>query len=246
MNLFTRRNFRVGVGVLAVAYFALSAINIIFPLWLQTTLGYTATWAGLAVAPVGLLALVAAPIVGRNMNRINLRLAASFAFCVFGFAVFWTATLNEQASFLQFAKPRFFQGMGLSVFFLTLNQIILSGIPSRDLASASGVSNFIRTMSGSIATAVTVWIWNRRTDYHHAVLTEHIRNAAGGWTQYQGQLSAQGINGTGAFQFVDQLIGSQAATLAINDVFFALGCIFFLLVPFIWLAKPPFGARALR
>jgi DHA2 family multidrug resistance protein len=246
MNLFTRRNFRVGVGVLAVAYFGLSAVNIIFPLWLQTTLGYTATWAGLAVAPVGLLALVAAPIVGRNMNRINLRLAASFAFCVFGFAVFWTATLNEQASFLQFAQPRFFQGMGLSVFFLSLNQIILSGVPSRDLASASGVSNFIRTMSGSISTAVTVWIWNRRTDYHHAVLTEHIRNSAGGWTQYQGQLSTQGINGSGAFQFVDQLIGSQAATLAINDVFFALGCIFFVLVPFVWLAKPPFGARAPR
>jgi len=61
-----------------VAYFALSGVNIIFPLWLQTTVGYTATWAGLAVAPVGLLALVAAPIVGRNMNRLNLRLAASF------------------------------------------------------------------------------------------------------------------------------------------------------------------------
>jgi MFS transporter, DHA2 family, multidrug resistance protein len=38
--------------------------------------------------------------------------------------------------------------------------------------------NFVRTMSGSIATATTVLIWNRRTDYHHAVLTEHIRNSA--------------------------------------------------------------------
>jgi DHA2 family multidrug resistance protein len=243
MHLFSRRNFRVGVCVMAVAYFALSAVNIIFPLWLQTTLGYTATWAGLAVAPVGLLAMVAAPIVGRNMNRMNLRLAASFAFCVFGFAVFWTATLNDQASFIQFATPRFFQGMGLSIFFLTLNQIILSGIPSRDLASASGVSNFIRTMSGSIATAVSVWIWNRRTDYHHAVLTEHIRNSAGGWTQYQAQLGARGISGNGVFQYVEHIIVGQAETLAVNDVFFALGCIFLLLVPFIWLVKPPFGAR---
>ena len=90
MHLFGRRNFRVGVCVMAVAYFGFPGVNVIFPLWLQTTLGYTATWAGLAVAPVGLLALVAAPIVGRNMNRMNLRLAASFAFCVFGIAVFWT------------------------------------------------------------------------------------------------------------------------------------------------------------
>jgi len=195
------------------------------------------------VAPVGLLALVAAPIVGRNMNRMNLRLAASFSFCIFGIAVFWTSTLNEQASFGQFATPRFFQGLGLSFFFLPLNQIILSGVASRDLASASGVSNFIRTMSGSISTAVTVWIWNRRTDYHHSILAEHISNSAGGWSQYQAQLGAHGIGGEGAFQYAERLIGSQASTLAVNDVFFALGCAFFLLIPFIWLARPPFGAR---
>jgi DHA2 family multidrug resistance protein len=170
-------------------------------------------------------------------------LATSFSFCVFGIAVFWASTLNEQASFGQFASPRLFQGLGLAFFFLPLNQIILSGVPSADLASASGVSNFIRTMSGSFGTAVTVWIWNRRTDYHHAVLTEHVRNAAGGWLQYQAQLKAHGIAGEGAFQFVDQVVGGQAATLAVNDVFFALGCVFLLLVPFIWLARPPFGAR---
>jgi len=243
LHLFGRRNFRVGVAVMAVAYFGLSAANVVFPLWLQTTLGYTATWAGLAVAPVGLLALVVAPIVGRNMARLNLRLAASYAFCVFSFAVFWTSTLNAQATFLQFATPRFLQGMGLSVFFLTLNQIILSGVPSHELASASGVSNFIRTMSGSIATAVSVWIWNRRTDFHHTVLTEHIRDSAGAWTQYRALLGAHGIAGDRALQYTDLIIGAQASTLAVNDVFFSLSCMFVLLIPFIWLCKPPFGAR---
>ncbi len=110
------------------------------------------------------------------MNRLNLRLAASFAFCVFAFAIFWAATLNDTASFAQFATPRFLQGLGIAFFFLPLNQILLSGIPPSDLASASGLSNFVRTMSGSIATAMTVFMWNRRTDYHHAVLTEHIRD----------------------------------------------------------------------
>ena len=143
----------------------------------------------------GLLSLIVAPFVGRNMNRMNLRLAASFAFCVFGFAIFWTATLNETASFAQFAMPRFLQGLGIAFFFLPLNQILLSGIPPSDLASASGLSNFVRTMSGSFSTAITVCMWNRRTDYHHAVLTEHVRNSAGAWTQYQAQLADHGITG---------------------------------------------------
>jgi len=65
-----------------------------------------------------LLGLVMAPIVGRNMMRMNLRLAASFAFSIFAFAVFWTATLNDTASFIQFATPRFIQGVGIVFFFL--------------------------------------------------------------------------------------------------------------------------------
>lgn len=243
LRMFRRRNFRVGTAVVGVSFFGLSAINIIFPLWLQTTVGYTATWAGLAIAPVGLLAMMVAPLVGRNMNRLNLRLVASFAFCVFGVAVFWAATLNPTASFGQLAAPRFFQGLGMACFFLPLNQIILSGIPPSDLASASGLSNFVRTMSGSIATAVVVWTWSSRTDYHHSVLIEHVRSSASSWTQYQVSLNAQGITGDGAFQYVDKIIAGQAATLAVNDVFFALGCLFILLVPLVWLAKPPFLAR---
>jgi DHA2 family multidrug resistance protein len=244
LRLFGRRNFRVGTLAVGMAFFAFSGVNIIFPLWLQTTVGYTATWAGFAVAPVGLLGLIVAPIVGRNMMRLNLRLAASFAFCVFGFSVFWTATLNDSASFIQFATPRFLQGLGMAFFFLPLNQILMSGIAPNELASASGVSNFVRTMSGSFATAITVWIWNRRSDYHHAVLTEHINNAAHSWTQYQAQLAAHGIQGIGASEYVNQVISNQASTLGVNDVFNMLGLLYLILIPFVWFAKPPFGARA--
>ena len=244
LHLFAKRNFRVGTCTMALAFFAFSGVNIIFPLWLQTTVGYTATWAGLAVAPVGLLGLVIAPIVGRNMMRLNLRLAASFAFCVFGFSVFWTATLNDSAGFFQFATPRFLQGLGMAFFFLPLNQILMSGVASNELASASGVSNFTRTMAGSFSTAVTVWIWNRRSDYHHAVLTEHINNASHSWTLYQAQLGAHHIGGASASEFVNQVISSQSSTLGVNDVFNMMGLIFLTLIPVIWFAKPPFGARA--
>jgi DHA2 family multidrug resistance protein len=246
LHLFAKRNFRVGTGTVALAFFAFSGINILFPLWLQTTVGYTPTWAGLAVAPVGILGLFVAPIVGRNMMKMNLRLAASFAFLVFGFSVFWTATLNDTASYLQFATPRFLQGLGMAFFFLPLNQILMSGITSNELASASGVSNFTRTMAGSFATAITVWIWNRRSDYHHSVLTEHITNASHSWAQYQGQLNSHGISGVSAAQFVNQMVTTQASTLGVNDVFNMLGLIYLVLVPLVWLAKPPFGVRAIK
>jgi DHA2 family multidrug resistance protein len=243
LHMFQRRNFRVACAVTSIAFFGFSGINVLFPLWLQSTVGYTATWAGLAVAPMGLLTLIAAPFVGRNMNRLNIRLAVTFAFCVFGCSVFWTATLNDTASFGQFATPRFLMGLGVAFFFLPLNQMLLSGVRPSELASASGLSNFLRTMAGSVSTATTVFLWNRRTDYHHGVLTEHISDSAGAWSAYQADLGAHGITGTGAFQYVDQLITTQAMTLGVNDVFRVFGVLFFVLIPIVWLAKPPFTAR---
>jgi DHA2 family multidrug resistance protein len=240
LTLFRRRNFRIATITICFGYFGMMGVNILFPLWLQTTLGYTATHAGLAVAPMGLLALVCSPFVGRNMNRMNLRLAVSFAFIVFGAAVLWTSTLNDQATFVQFATPRFLQGLGIAFFFLPLNTILLSEVRGDQLANATGLSNFCRTMAGSIATAVTVWIWNRRTDYHHVVLTEHVRNSAGSWLHFQSMLDAIGVAGVNAYQYVDTIIAQQASTLGVNDVFFAIGCMYFVITPLVWFAKPPF------
>lgn len=242
LHLFQRRNFLVGTATIAVAYFAFMGVNIVFPLWLQTTLGYTSTWAGLAMAPVGILALVLAPLIGRNLHRINLRAAASMAFLIFGLNIWWVAGLNDTASFAQLALPRLFQGIGVPLFFLPLNQIVMAGVGPAELASAAGLSNFIRTISGSMSTAVCVYLWNTRTDYHHAVLAEHIRPDSSAWTAFQQMLAARGMNGTATAAFTDRLISTQAMTLSVSDVFYLLAVMFLVLIPFVWLARPPFGA----
>ena len=90
---------------------------------------------------------------------------------------------------------------------------------------------------------MTVFMWNRRTDYHHAVLTEHIRDSAGAWTDYKMQLGSHGLSGAGAFEYVEHIITTHAMTLGVNDVFHVLGWMYILLIPFIWLTKPPFTAR---
>ena len=242
LHLFRRRNFLIGCLTIAVAYFAFTGINVVFPLWLQTTLGYTSTWAGLAMAPVGVLALFLAPIIGRNLHRMNLRAAASIAFVIFAVNIWWVAGLNETASFSQLALPRLYQGIGLPLFFLPLNQIIMSGVGPAELASAAGLSNFIRTISGSMSTAISVYLWNNRSDYHHAVLTEHIRPDSAAWLTFQGQLASHGISGARALEFTNQIVTQQAMTLGVNDVFYLLAVAFLVLIPLVWYTRPPFGA----
>jgi MFS transporter, DHA2 family, multidrug resistance protein len=241
LRMFARRNFLIGSIAVAAAYFAFTGVNVVFPLWLQTTLGYTATWAGFAMAPVGMIAIVMAPLVGRNLHRLNLRVAATIAFCIFASSLFWVAGQNDTASFGQLALPRLLQGAGLALFFLPLNQVLMSGIPAAELASAAGLSNFTRTISGSMATAICVWMWTDRSEHHHATLVQHVTPDSPAWTAYQQQLAERGISGPQAYAFVDNLVTSQANTMGANDVFNALAVLFLALIPLVWLAKPPFG-----
>ncbi|MET0280880.1 MAG: DHA2 family efflux MFS transporter permease subunit [Steroidobacteraceae bacterium] len=242
LTLFKRRNFRVGTIAVAIAYFSFTGVNIIFPLWLQTALGYTSTWAGFAMAPIGLVALVMAPLIGRNLHRINLRLAPSIAFVVLAFALMWLSTQNDQLSFGQTAMPRFIMGFGIALFFLPLNQIIMSGLAPSEIASAAGLSNFVRTFAGSVSTAVCVFMWNDRTERHYAHLTEHITQDSPAWNAYQSQLAQSGIHGDAAMAATSQVLNTQALTMGANDIFMLLAGLFVILIPIVWFARPPFRA----
>ncbi|MGE0115605.1 MAG: DHA2 family efflux MFS transporter permease subunit [Steroidobacteraceae bacterium] len=240
LHFFQRRNFLIGAIATSLGYFTFFGVNVVFPLWLQTTLGYTSTWAGLAMAPIGIFAIIMAPIVGKNMHRMNLRVAASVAFIIFSICMFWVSTLTNQASFSQLATPRLWQGIGIAMFFLPLNQVLMSNIKPHELASASGLSNFLRTIAGSISTAVSIWLWNDREDFHRAVLVEHIRPDSPGWNQTQQTLINLGLPDTQTYGYVESVIKQQAATLAVNDLYMLFGVVFALLIPIVWFARPPF------
>ena len=204
LHLLGSRNLAIGITTVCFGFFCFFGAVVIYPLWLQTTLGYTATWAGLATAPVGLLGLLVMPIVGRNIDRWNLRVAATFGFVVLATVMFWISRLNAEATFLDLALPRLLQGVGLSFFFLPLQQIMFSSIRPDELASASGLTNFLRNLSGSVATAISVWLWGHRTDFHHSVLADHLR-AGGAWNEWSGALAAGGAGDAGTLAYTQLL-----------------------------------------
>jgi DHA2 family multidrug resistance protein len=242
LSLFKERNFTAGVVALSLGMFAFFGINVVFPLWLQTTLGYTATWAGLATAPVGILAFLLSPILGRNMHRLELRAVVTFAFVVFAATSYWFSTYDSSASFNSLVWPRFVMGIAIPCFFIPLNQIYLAGLPAHEIASASGLANFFRTLGSSVSTAVTVTLWQHRGILHHATLSENVTSASQPATQILSQLTHAGNSQTQALGIVDQLVNREALTLAVNDIFLLCAVLFLVLIPVIWLAKPPFGS----
>jgi len=242
LGLFRERNFTAGVIALSLGMFAFFGINVVFPLWLQTTLGYTATWAGLATAPVGILAFLLSPILGSNLHRLDLRAVVTFAFIVFASTSYWFSTFDSSASFATLVVPRFVMGIAIPCFFIPLNQIYLSGLPANEIASATGLANFFRTLGSSVSTAVTVTLWQHRGIWHHATLGESVAPDNPTATQVVQGLTHSGMGHQQALGVVDQLLSREALTLAVNDIFWLCTVLFLLLIPVLWFAKPPFGS----
>ena len=246
LSLFKHRNFRFGLMGMGLGIFGFFGISVIFPLWLQTTVGYNASDAGMATAVVGILPVMLAPIVGKNIQRVDLRLALTFAFSVFAVSSFWAATRTDQSTFAQYAWPRFFQGVGIAFFFVPISQVIMSDLRPNEIAAASGLSGFVRTIAGSISTAVSTWMWEDRGRYHHAVLAEHVNAQSPGWQHYQTQLQSAGVVAGHWIGSVEQVAMKQAMTMAANDMFRFYGVLFIVIIPILWLTKPPFGSKGVE
>ncbi|MBB6189432.1 DHA2 family efflux MFS transporter permease subunit [Rhodanobacter sp. MP7CTX1] len=242
LSLFKQRNFTIGVSAMSFGMLAFFAVNVVSPLWLQTTLGFTATWSGLTAAWVGVLAFLFSPIVGSMLGKFDLRAMITTAFVILAGCSYWLSTFDSSASYVSMIWPRLVMGLGIPLFFIPLNQIYLSGLPTEQIANASGLANFFRTLGSSVSTALTVTLWQHRTEFHHASLTENITPAAPAATGFLQQLQVAGLSGQRGLTVVDQLLSREAATLAVNDVFWTCSIIFILMIPLLWLARPPFGS----
>ena len=236
---FGRRNFTVGVAALSVAYGLFFGNVVLLPLWLQQWMGYTATWAGLATAPVGLLAIALSPWVGKNVHRIDARKLTTVAFLGFGLVLWLRSRFNTQVPFEVVLLPTLLQGAAMAFFFIPLQSVIFSGLPPDQMPAASGVSNFARICAGAIGTSLFTTLWDRRAALHHAQLSEAAHAGTVGLQSALEGLQAGGLTLAQAQAAVERQLLTQAYTMAVTDLFLLSSALFVGLIALVWLARLP-------
>ncbi|MDT7837111.1 DHA2 family efflux MFS transporter permease subunit [Aquabacterium sp. OR-4] len=238
LRLFARRNFLAGTTALSVGYGLFFGNVVLLPLWLQQWMGYTATWAGWATAPVGLLAIVCSPWVGKNVGRIDPRRLATVAFLGFALVLWMRAQFNVQAPFMTILLPTVLQGAAMAFFFIPLQAITFNGLTPEQMPAASGLSNFVRITAGAIGTSVFTTLWESRATLHHAHLAEAVHQGNPAALQALGGLQTAGLTPEQASATLTRLIDQQAFTMAATDLFHLSSLLFLALVGLVWLARP--------
>ena len=238
LRLFVQRNFLTGTLSLSIAYGLFFGNVVLLPLWLQQYMGYTATWAGLATAPVGILAIILSPWVGKNVSKIDPRKLATVAFVGFGVVLWMRSHFNAQADFMTILIPTVLQGAAMAFFFIPLQAIVFSGLTPDRMPSAAGLSNFVRITAGAVGTSLFTTLWESRATLHHAQLAESMNATNNTLTQTLNQLVASGLSNEQALANINRSIDQQAYTMAVTDVFYLSALLFFVLIAIVWLAKP--------
>jgi DHA2 family multidrug resistance protein len=238
LTLFKNRNFWAGSLATAVGYGLFFGNVVLLPLW-QQYMGYTATQAGEVMAPVGLLALVLSPWVGKNIGKSDPRRFATFAFLVFALVLWMRSNFNTQADLATIMVPTIVQGISMAFFFIPLVTITLSEIPPERIPAASGLSNFMRITAGAVGTSIATTLWERRATLHHAQLTEGLTQGSAAFNQALQGLQAGGLTPQQALAQVERMVNQQAFMLAANDIFYVSAVLFLLLIPLVWLAHAP-------
>lgn len=238
LSLFRRRNFAFGTAAVSLGYGLFFGSIVIMPLWLQTRMGYTATWAGLATAPIGILSLALSPIVGRTLGKVDARLYASAAFILFAVAALMRAEFTTGSDFGTIIVPQIILGGFAAFMFVPLTSILLSGLPPQQVPAASGLANFLRITAGAFGTSISTTLWDDRTNLHHAHLTEAIASGQQATEQTLSTLQTGGMSQSQALALVERQLDAQAAMLGADDFFWISGLLCLSLLVLVWLTQP--------
>ncbi len=242
LSLFRNRNFVVGTFSVALIYAAFFGSGVLLPIVLQTQLGYTATWAGLVLAPVGLAPILLSRLMGRNLHRIEPRVVGTIAFVVIAAVMWMRANFSTDSTFWMLASPQLILGAGLVLMFTPLTGVMLSQLPPSQAANALGLSTFMRFSLASFGASLFTNFWQRREAIHHTRLAEAITAFDPVRSRTLEMLAAHGMSQQQTYGLVEATLSRQTYMMAADDVFWLSGCVIVGLIAIIWFAQPPFNA----
>jgi EmrB/QacA subfamily drug resistance transporter len=158
-SLFRKKAFTGGL-VAGTAFFSgLVGLSLVFSLYLQTGLGYSAMRAGLANTPqaAGMIIGFLAASAGLS-QRLGRRLL-HFGLAITAVGVGWFALALHAAGPAGvtpwgFAPPLALSGIGIGLMMAPFFDIALSGVDSHETGSASGSLNAVQQFGGALGIAI--------------------------------------------------------------------------------------------
>ncbi len=239
LSLLGRRNFGLGTLTFCLGYALFFANTLLLPLWLQQQQGYTASWAGMVVAPAGAVAVLMAAPLTKMLNRVDVRWLATLAFAAYGISYLMRVGFTSSIDFTHLILPMLVQGVAMAIFFTAVTTISLDGIEPQRIPAATGLNSFLRITAAGFAASITTTMWDRREALHQTRLVEQTSAGNPAFVAAMHHLAGLSFGPVAAGATIMHQIVVEAYLLASTDLFWVSGWLCLAMIPLIWLTRRP-------
>lgn len=243
IRTFADRNFAVGCLLSFCVGIGLYGLTYMYPRYLAEVRGYSALMIGETMFVSGATMFITAPLVGRLMQRVDMRYIIAAGLVIFACGSWQMTWITRDYDFYELLVPQILRGIGMMFAMVPTNTIALGTLAPDRVKNASGLFNLTRNLGGAVGLAVINQVLNERTDLHIARLHERVTwgNATATETlnMFTQRLQGMGDAALMAMKQLSQIVHRQAVVMGYGDAFFMLTLFYFGLSLLVVLLKKP-------
>jgi DHA2 family multidrug resistance protein len=243
LSLFRDRQFALimlagfvfGAGLFASGYF--------IPVFVQTIQNYSATDAGLLLAPGGLVMMIFFPLAGRITDSVSAHVPISGGLLIFAVGFFLISVVDVNTGFWALVGYTAINRIGLSLAIPSLSAGALKAVPPEKLARGASSATFFRNLGGGFGITLLTAFFEHRAQFHGQALTATQTSAnqttfemLGSVRKLLGEFGmSDTVQASGALDYLSKVIQAQASTLGFQDTFLVIAVVALVAVGPAWM-----------
>ena len=198
LRLLNNRNFGISILIMLIFGMGMFGSTFLLPIYLQNTLGYTAVQAGSVFLPVGIIQGIMSPISGRVADKLNPKIPILIGIALLAFSFYTNSSLSFLTERSYIMISLYVRGFAMGLLFTPLSTISLLEIPREKMAQASGLSNTVRQIGGSLGVAILATVLTSRVNYHSQMYEQAIQPRSQVYQNVSNNLTSQIMHNTGS------------------------------------------------
>lgn len=237
LHLLLDRNFLISTALIFLIGLILYGTVVLLPVLLQTVVGFTAEQSGLTLLPGGVAGLLALPLIGRILSKVEPRRLIFIGLIILSIGVLQLSHVTLGSTIRTPAADWIISRIGTSFLFVPVNVMAFGHVPRDKTNQASGLINLSRNIGGSMGISFVTTMLYARANHHLGLLGGAAAGVAslGRGAAIVGSNAAQA---TGKAQiFMYQGLQRQAMMLSFIDSFRILAGITIVVIPLLLLFK---------
>lgn len=178
LRLLKDRNFGLANAIMLLFGMGMFGSTFLLPLYLQNSMGYTALQSGAVFLPVGIIQGFVSPIAGAFSDKVNAKFPLFLGIGLLIFSFYLNSDLSFLTEHSYVMTSLYIRGFGMGLIFTPLSSLSLATIPRDKIAQASGISNTVRQIGGSLGVAVLSTMLTSRVNFHSQIYGGAIQSGS--------------------------------------------------------------------